>query len=90
MEGQGKTHKILNWGCLFFLLPLRILNFNTKLKYIPEEPGIKSRGGYPNGLPAHLSQRYGKFLEDNVSIIVRDESNNNMICGIIVSTVVTR
>ena len=55
-----------------------------------EEPGIKSRGGYPNGLPSSLQKRYTEFLVDNVSVIAQDESKNNKIVGVMVSTLVTR
>ena len=55
-----------------------------------EEPGCKSRGGYPNGLPDSLYPRYERFLEDNVSVIAEDPSNDNLICGVMVSTIVKK
>ena len=57
---------------------------------ILEAPGIKHRGGYPNGFPNILYKRCETVLNDNVSIIVQDEDKNNMICGIIISSVLSR
>ena len=55
-------------------------------------PGMKSTDGfgYPDGLTSSFHERYEKFLVDNVSVIAQDESKNNKIVGVVVSTLVTR
>ena len=57
--------------------------------FIKHEPGLKSLGGYPDGLPAKILERYRNFLEEGVSVIAIDKTND-FICGAMLSMMFTR
>jgi len=50
---------------------------------------MTSMGGYPNGLPRKIQERYLKFMEEGVSTIAIDNSNG-LICGAMLSVMLTR
>ena len=57
--------------------------------FIKHEPGLTSLGGYPDGLPPKILERYRRFLEEGVSVIAIDNTND-LICGTMVSVMLTR
>ena len=57
--------------------------------FIKHEPGLTSLGGYPDGLPPKILERYRRFLEEGVSVIAIDKTND-LICGTMVSVMLTR
>ena len=57
--------------------------------FIKHEPGLTSLGGYPDGLPIKILERYRKFLEEGVSVIAIDKTND-LICGTMLSVMLTR
>ena len=57
--------------------------------FINHEPGLTSLGGYPDGLPPKILERYQRFLEEGVSVIAIDKSNE-LICGTMLSVMLTR
>ena len=57
--------------------------------FIKHEPGLTSLGGFPDGLPQKIQERYRSFLEEGVSVIAIDKTND-LICGAILSVMLTR
>ena len=58
--------------------------------FIPlDEPGLTSLGGYPDGLSQENKDRYRSFLEEGVSVIAIDKTND-LICGAMLSMMFTR
>ena len=56
---------------------------------ILDEPGLTSLGGYPDGLSQENIDRYRSFLEEGVSVIAIDKTND-IICGAMLSMMFTR
>ena len=54
-----------------------------------DEPGLTSLGGYPDGLSQENKDRYRSFLEEGVSVIAIDKTND-FICGAMLSMMFTR
>ena len=54
-----------------------------------DEPGLTSLGGYPDGLSQESKDRYRSFLEEGVSVIAIDKTND-FICGAMLSMMFTR
>ena len=54
-----------------------------------DEPGLTSLGGYPDGLSQESKDRYRSFLEEGVSVIAIDKTNE-LICGTMLSVMLTR
>jgi hypothetical protein len=54
-----------------------------------DEPGLTSLGGYPDGLSQENKDRYRSFLEEGVSVIAIDKTND-LICGAMLSMMFTR
>ena len=42
---------------------------------------MSSMGGYPDGLPRKLQERYLGFMEDGVTTVAIDKAND-LICGV--------
>ena len=57
--------------------------------FINNEPGYKSLGGCPDGLPKCLEERYTNFLRDGVSVIAYDDKEQ-VIAGVMISILMTR
>ena len=54
-----------------------------------DEPGLTSLGGYPDGLSQESKDRYRSFLEEGVSVIAIDKTND-FICGAMLSMMFSR
>ena len=58
--------------------------FSNNYISILDEPGLSARGGYPDGLPKDIEEKYAGFLKDDVSVIALD---GDLIVGVVVSCI---
>lgn len=59
-------------------------------RVILDEPGTKSRGGYPNGVPQTIQDSIMSILSDGISLMAVDSENNDYICGILINQLIKR
>ena len=57
--------------------------------FLKDEPGSKSRGGYPRGIPLKVKEDIIKHLNENLSLVAVD-STNDQICGFAINYCIPR
>ena len=75
---------------------MKLLNVTTNIctncyaSKFSDEPSISSLGGYPDGIPETLKQRYFNIFKEGVSVIAVDTNKNDLICGVMLSSLINR
>ena len=57
--------------------------------FLKDEPGSKSRGGYPRGIPLKVKDDIIKYLNEDLSLVAVD-STNDQICGFAINYCIPR
>ena len=57
--------------------------------FLKDEPGSKSRGGYPRGIPLKVKDDIIKYLNEELSLVAVD-STNDQICGFAINYCIPR
>ena len=57
--------------------------------FLQDEPGSKSRGGYPRGIPLKVKDDIIKHLNEELSLVAVD-STNDQICGFAINYCIPR